>query len=274
MPGQATRSSSIMQESHTDWERTLPACSPPSTCPSLPYLHYSLIYVDNDGRVKVADSQSIRTQDTSIFTSDNCKKFMQAVGCEYIQGGDFTYNLQGRHPTVLTPRICEPAPQISSHLKKNGTVVFRIGDTGKVLEYYKTALRHFQQINCRLIAKVFIQIIEPGKRTKHPYNGGKKRDPNQTKPNWWPANVEHREPDHLRTNDRLRLLIHLLRKSGKKKTLDDLKEAVQGLQQQLRPVESKDKKMQILLEIFRIRQMEEQFKRSEIDGNTEVHVLT
>lgn len=79
-----------------------------------------------------------------------------------------------------------------------------IGDEGKVLEYYENALKHFQQINCRLIAKAFIKFIEPRKQVKHPYNGGKPRgtgqkgDPEKTKPGWWPTNVNHKEPDHLR----------------------------------------------------------------------------
>jgi hypothetical protein len=82
-----------------------------------------------------------------------------------------------------------------------------IGDTPKVLDYYERSLKHFRQVNCRQILKTFIKFIEPRKQAKHPYNGGKppagappgeKGDPEMTKPEWWPANVVHKEPDHLR----------------------------------------------------------------------------
>lgn len=82
-------------------------------------------------------------------------------------------------------------------------VPLEIGDTEKVLAYYESAFRAFQQINCRQIAKAYIKIIEPRKQVKFPYNGGKggpgeKGDPEKTKPEWWPAGVIHREPDHLK----------------------------------------------------------------------------
>jgi hypothetical protein len=86
-------------------------------------------------------------------------------------------------------------------------VGIEIGDTPKILDYYERSLKHFQQLNCRQIAKAFIKFIEPRKQVKHPYNGGKpapgappgkKGDPEKTKPDWWPAEVVHKEPDHLR----------------------------------------------------------------------------
>lgn len=85
-------------------------------------------------------------------------------------------------------------------------VPIRIGDTNKVMAYYECALEFFQQINCRMIAKAFICRIEPKKQVKHPYIGkvpagsalGTKRDPEASKPDWWPPNVMHKEPDHLR----------------------------------------------------------------------------
>lgn len=89
----------------------------------------------------------------------------------------------------------------------NEMVPLRIGDTAKVLSYYEGALKHFQQLNCRMVAKAFIKFIEPRKQVRHPYNGGKPPagsapgttgDPEKTKPEWWPPGVMHKEPDHLR----------------------------------------------------------------------------
>lgn len=86
------------------------------------------------------------------------------------------------------------------------TFGIEIGDTKKVLEYYENALKDLQQLNCRQIAKAFIKFIEPRKQANHPYSGktravvasGQKGDPEKTKPEWWPADVVHKEPDHLR----------------------------------------------------------------------------
>lgn len=86
-------------------------------------------------------------------------------------------------------------------------VPVRVGDTQKVMSYYEGALKHFQQLNCRMVAKAFIKFIEPRKQVRHPYNGGKPPagsapgatgDPEKTKPEWWPPGVMHKEPDHLR----------------------------------------------------------------------------
>lgn len=86
-------------------------------------------------------------------------------------------------------------------------VPLEIGDEEKVKAYYESAFKHFQQLNCRQMAKAFIKFIEPRKQVKHPYNGGRpppgaapgeKGDPEKTKPEWWPEGVVHKEPDHLK----------------------------------------------------------------------------
>lgn len=86
-------------------------------------------------------------------------------------------------------------------------VPLRVGDTQKIMNYYEGALKHFQQLNCRMVAKAFIKFVEPRKQVRHPYNGGKappgsapgtSGDPEKTKPEWWPPGVMHKEPDHLR----------------------------------------------------------------------------
>lgn len=102
---------------------------------------------------------------------------------------------------------CFPEPAEEMTPSTPDMVGLEIGDTEKVLAYYESALKHFQQINCRQIAKAFIKFIEPRKQVKHPYNGGKppagappgqKGDPEKTKPEWWPTCVQHKEPDHLK----------------------------------------------------------------------------
>lgn len=89
----------------------------------------------------------------------------------------------------------------------NEMVPLRVGDTEKVMDYYEGTLKHFQQLNCRMVAKAFIKFIEPRKQVRHPYNGGKPPpgsapgatgDPEKTRPEWWPSGVMHKEPDHLK----------------------------------------------------------------------------
>lgn len=73
--------------------------------------------------------------------------------------------------------------------------------------YYEKAFEGLQQINCRILAKAYIKLVEPRKQVNYPYNGRKiisgtsqQFDPELTKPAWWPAGVTHREPDHLLKN--------------------------------------------------------------------------
>lgn len=82
----------------------------------------------------------------------------------------------------------------------------QIGDESRILKYYERAFDAFQQLNCRVIAKAFIKLVEPRKQVNHPYNGRKiatgsspeqRLDPEMTKPKWWPRGVTHKEPDHL-----------------------------------------------------------------------------
>ncbi|KAL2380883.1 hypothetical protein RJZ90_004290 [Blastomyces dermatitidis] len=131
-----------------------------------------------------------------------------------------------------------------------------IGDEERMMAYYAEAFRAFQQINCRQVAKAYIKLIEPRKQAKHPYNGGKAapgetRDPEKTKPEWWPADVIHKEPDHLRKIPR------------------KLKAAGEEAQKQCRPTE----KASVLDEIYRVREEEERYERGEIDADTLIYVV-
>ncbi|CCH60903.1 hypothetical protein TBLA_0D04060 [Henningerozyma blattae CBS 6284] len=71
--------------------------------------------------------------------------------------------------------------------------------------YIYNGLKLLRQVPCKTISKIWIKIIEPKKKTKFPYIKG-----NSTKPEWWPSDVEHREPDHLQKPDRLKLMVSIL----------------------------------------------------------------
>ncbi len=79
-------------------------------------------------------------------------------------------------------------------------------DKVDVKNYLYNCFEEFQQIPCKLLAKAWIKVIEPKKQSKYPYKLG-----NSSKPYWWPGNCIHREPDHLKKDERINLLINILR---------------------------------------------------------------
>jgi hypothetical protein len=67
-----------------------------------------------------------------------------------------------------------------------------IGNAEEVTTFLETRFRQLQQLCCKIVAKQWIKVIEPKKQTRYPYNRGE-----ESKPEWWPADVRHKEPDHL-----------------------------------------------------------------------------
>jgi Protein of unknown function (DUF2841) len=67
-----------------------------------------------------------------------------------------------------------------------------IGNEEEVTTFLETRFRQLQQLCCKIVAKQWIKVIEPKKQTRYPYNRGE-----ESKPEWWPGDVRHKEPDHL-----------------------------------------------------------------------------
>ncbi|KAJ5220489.1 hypothetical protein N7468_009693 [Penicillium chermesinum] len=136
-----------------------------------------------------------------------------------------------------------------------------VRDRAFLWKYYETAFKKLQQINCRIIAKVYIKLVEPRKQVNYPYNGRRlvngrtqQLDPSETRPPWWPP-------------ERIILLIHLLCELHKTHgiTAQKLKAADQPIRRQIAPPE----RLRILDEIYRVRQEEENY----IDGVTDGKAL-
>ncbi|KAI9789126.1 MAG: hypothetical protein M1816_006376 [Peltula sp. TS41687] len=85
----------------------------------------------------------------------------------------------------------------------------RLSDYGAVSRYYYHCFNVLQSAACKVIAKAWVKSIHPRKQTQNPYRGAAR-----TKPAWWPANVLHKEPDHLVKSGRIALLMHILRLQG------------------------------------------------------------
>lgn len=48
----------------------------------MPYDHYALIYLDADGEIKVDESHSTQEQNSTLFTADARRKFLEKQGLD------------------------------------------------------------------------------------------------------------------------------------------------------------------------------------------------
>ncbi|KAA8649685.1 DUF2841 domain-containing protein [Aspergillus tanneri] len=152
-----------------------------------------------------------------------------------------------------------------------------VQDRNLLRRYYEKGFEGLQQINCRILAKAYIKLVEPRKQVNYPYNGRKiisgisqQFDPEMTKPTWWPSGVTHREPDHLLKSERIRLLVHILceLRDSHAICVEKLKEADQSIRRQIMPSE----RLQVLDEIYRVREEEERYLSGRTDGQAVVYV--
>ncbi|KAJ6002066.1 hypothetical protein N7522_007293 [Penicillium canescens] len=255
-----------------------------------PYTHYAMIYLDHDGKLKVDESSSIQEHNATVFSPEVRQNFLEILGerIGYHAPPRQTVDAsprrvrrrKGNAPSISEDRLSEQASD-SEDFSNGSTemVPLRIGDSQKVMAYYEGALKHFQQLNCRMVAKAFIKFIEPRKQVRHPYNGGKPPpgsapgttgDPEKTKPEWWPPGVMHKEPDHLRKEYRIELLLHIIRHLGSYGiTADKLKEVAGDTKRSLKHPSH----VEIIYEILRVRKMEERLERGEVDSNMIVYTM-
>lgn len=84
-------------------------------------------------------------------------------------------------------------------------IINDVSNESIINQYLYQGFEEFQQLSCKLIAKYWIKLIEPKKQSKFPYKSGF-----GTKPTWWPVNIRHKEPDHLKKNERIELLISII----------------------------------------------------------------
>ncbi|KAF7165279.1 hypothetical protein CNMCM5623_009501 [Aspergillus felis] len=144
-------------------------------------------------------------------------------------------------------------------------------------KYYRKAFESLQQINCRTIAKAYVKLVEPRKQVNYPYNGrrliagiSQQLDPEMTKPAWWPDGVTHKEPDHLPKAERVRLLVHILCELRECRgiTVAKLREADQSIRRQISPPD----RLEVLDEIYRVREEEESYLDDHLDEQAVVYI--
>ncbi|KAJ9473883.1 hypothetical protein PHBOTO_003934 [Pseudozyma hubeiensis] len=149
--------------------------------------------------------------------------------------------------TVPTPTLPSLAPTyeitLSNHSSRTAFLELRFGQ--------------LQQGVCKTVAKAWIKIIEPKKQTRCPYNKGE-----AGKPDWWPAGVRHKEPDHLMKPERHLLLLTILRSPRVK---------VARLQLATAEVVAliKADKVSLLMDVYRIAREEEKLRERGVEGEEE-----
>ncbi|EAZ64000.2 hypothetical protein PICST_28778 [Scheffersomyces stipitis CBS 6054] len=79
-------------------------------------------------------------------------------------------------------------------------------DSSYLISQYFDLFTCLTQKYCKEIAKEWVKVVEPRKQALYPY---KLQD--DSRPPWWPTDVDHIEPDHLDKDGRVKLLISILR---------------------------------------------------------------
>ncbi|KAJ5612011.1 hypothetical protein N7510_005205 [Penicillium lagena] len=278
--------------------------------------HFAAIYLYHDDQLRVEVSPSMAGYGGTLFTPDVSGRFMEmaftntqasmpftpcqhrippsSVGMQHDPGWVHTHETRSAEliscewqtPSSRRQRHDRERADIISSRSKSasqpptrplGRTILRVSNRDLLRRYYERAFEKFQQLNCRIIAKSYIKLIEPRKQVHYPYNGRKVIsgvsqciDPEFTKPGWWPVEVIHREPDHLLKRDRLRLLVHILceLKDTHGVTSAKLHKASQDVRRQITPAS----RLEVLDEIHFVRQMEERFLDGKIDANTLLQV--
>ncbi|PWY88316.1 hypothetical protein BO70DRAFT_331650 [Aspergillus heteromorphus CBS 117.55] len=263
-------------------------------------LHFALIYIDDSGKLRFEASPSIANNCQSILSPNVTDSFLRAVA---LSGkGDpskmlgKTHEIRGRSPLspespsandLSSKSIFHSTPEPPQSKRKRVSheclvpmsitchqkTMLPVRNTGLLRRYYEKAFDSLQQINCRILAKAYIKLVEPRKQVNYPYNGRKiisgssqQFNPELTKPAWWPTGVTHREPDHLlKAAERIRLLVHILCELRESHSIcvEKLKEADQSVRRQIAPVE----RIPVLDEIYHVREEEERYLDGRTDGS-------
>lgn len=172
---------------------------------------FAIIYIDREGNLRYGLSAAISNCAKSIFSPQVTEAFLEAVAQSKANGFP---ECPVSQPIPSTPLPAPIVPQqqdrrvkfakLSNEIRIRATAQIPVNEKNVLRQYYERVFHNFQQTNCRVIAKVYIRLVEPRKQILYPYNGRKNVEgriqqfsPEETKPPWWPAGVTHREPDHL-----------------------------------------------------------------------------
>lgn len=163
-------------------------------------------------------------------------------------------------PADVPPQSARPGGRPAQSAQPPAVRTITLRDEAARTAFLELRFTQLQQMMCKMVAKTWIKVIEPKKQTRWPYIKGE-----EWKPSWWPADVRHKEPDHLMKPERHRLLLGMLR-CGQ----------VRVARLQLATAELaaliKAGKVTLLMDIYRVAREEERIRDESLDTNTPVSV--
>ncbi|BGP27062.1 DUF2841 family protein [Rhodotorula toruloides] len=156
--------------------------------------------------------------------------------------------------TAPSPHAAPPPRAFPAHLMIDDSWVRHTFTPAELSQWYSERFAELWQKTEKLVCKAWIKVIQPAKHTKFQYQKGE-----ESRPDWWPRDVRHKEPDHLSKAERVALLVHLLRTAPV--SIEDLEMGSASVSAHI-PSE----RMEILHEIYRIAKEERRAKQESPDG--------
>ncbi|KAK3612711.1 hypothetical protein LTR22_028501, partial [Elasticomyces elasticus] len=160
----------------------------------------------------------------------------------------------------------------------------------KVEAFLLEHIEALQQLSLKQISKEWIKVICPKKQANYPYRNTKVKSKTNKKPRvpgWWPDQkvCQWREPDHVKKEQRNRLVLHLLRLRPTAAQLElwnrdnfqatdmhkfaDWTTFLEGVIPNLDnipPVTKARNRRQLLKKIYTVARMEEEYKKFHMNG--------
>ncbi|BGP34746.1 hypothetical protein JCM10296v2_006568 [Rhodotorula toruloides] len=143
---------------------------------------------------------------------------------------------------------------LPAHLVIDDSWVRHTFTPAQLSQWYSERFAELWQKTEKLVCKAWIKVIQPAKHTKFQYQKGE-----ESRPDWWPRDVRHKEPDHLSKAERVALLVHLLRTAPV--SIEDLEMGSASVGAHIPP-----ERMEILREVYRIAKEERRAKQESPDG--------
>ncbi|KAL4775138.1 hypothetical protein BDW60DRAFT_214500 [Aspergillus nidulans var. acristatus] len=236
------------------------------------------MFIDHRGELQVETSSCLAGYEKAIFTDEVQERFLKFVNREWqpnlqnIPGmglpASSWYPPTQHRPAGLIPYEWQPIqgerrrrlrrvdsdiahswkpPSPGSPLKRT---TLRVGQTQLLRKYYERAFEDFQQLNCRVIAKAYVKMTGqlPGPRG---YTAGPREDK---------AKVVARRRETQRAGSSSQACHGV--------TAAKLKDAGLDVRRQIQP----EKRLQVLDEIYYVRNQEELYLDGKISGDHMVHV--
>ncbi|KAJ5753680.1 uncharacterized protein N7511_007833 [Penicillium nucicola] len=171
----------------------------------------------------------------------------------------------------------EATSKLAVTVPASKNIMISLGNANFIRRYYEKVFENLQQTNCRILAKVYVRLVEPRKQVRFPYNGRKnvagvthQWSPEETKPPWWPLEVRHREPDHLHKAERIELLVHILSelRASHGVTARRLRAADETIRRQICPSD----RIGLLDELYYVREKQEKLLDGTLNVNARVSI--